>query len=140
MSMLAQLIDHPAIPLAFGLSLALFALGAIAVPFAIARLPADYFVRRSRPASGHPGARTVLRVIKNVAGVLLVVAGVAMLVLPGQGLLSILVGLSLIDFPGKRGFERRLVRLPGVLQVVTAIRRRAGQPPFQLDAVPDSGA
>ncbi len=37
-----------------------------------------------------------LRIVRIVAGVILVLAGLAMLVLPGQGILTILFGLDLI--------------------------------------------
>ncbi len=71
---------------------------ALLVPFALSRMPVDYFVRDVSPA------RTSLfvRVLKNVFGIVLVVLGVAMLVLPGQGLLTIVLGLGLVDFPGRR--------------------------------------
>jgi hypothetical protein len=43
-----------------------------------------------------------------------------------------LVGLSLVSFPGKRQLQRRMLRLPGLSRVIGAIRRRAGKPPLQL--------
>ena len=80
-------------------SLGLLLGSVIALPWFVARLPRDYFVEHE-PAVAHSpirdrGRRRVLRALKNLAGLLLLVAGIAMLVLPGQGLLTILV-LSLI--------------------------------------------
>jgi UPF0716 family protein affecting phage T7 exclusion len=72
-------------------------------------------------------------VVRNVFGSLLLVVGVLMLVLPGQGLLTILIGLTLLDFPGKRRFVRRLLMRPQVLRVINAIRRRFGVAPLQVD-------
>lgn len=117
------------------MSIGLFAAGVISVPIVIARLPADYFVRESGGSKDQaPGLKgKLLKPLRNVFGVLLVVAGVAMLVLPGQGILAVLLGLSLIDFPGKRKLLLRIVRLRGVERVVAAIRRRAHEPPLQLD-------
>ena len=71
-------------------------------------------------------------VLRNAVGWVFVVAGIAMLVLPGQGLLSILAGLVLIDFPGKHRLERRLLGSPGVRRAMNWLRRRAGKPPFDF--------
>jgi hypothetical protein len=106
------------------------------MPIVIARLPEDYFVRQDGDSGGgSPGLkRVLLKPLRNILGVLLVLAGVAMLFLPGQGVLCILFGLSLVDFPGKRKLLLRIVRLRGVERVVTAIRKRAGKPPLKLEA------
>ena len=137
MSMLRNVWDDPAIAgWAFGLSLVLFVAGLLAGPLVIARLPADYFVRPERDPldpKRHPALRLAFRLARNGLGLLLIMAGVAMLVLPGQGVLAILVGISLVSFPGKRKLQRRVLELPGVRRVVASIRKRAGQPPLQLD-------
>ncbi|MEM7322606.1 MAG: PGPGW domain-containing protein [Actinomycetota bacterium] len=54
------------------------------------------------------------RIIQIIAGVLLVVAGIAMLVLPGPGLVAIAVGLNLIkpDNALVRWMRRRVPGLP----------------------------
>jgi hypothetical protein len=76
--------------------------------------------------------RLIVLVVKNVLGLVFVLAGVAMLVLPGQGILTILIGLSLMNFPGKRTLERRFVQQPMVLQAINWMRRKAGQPPLTV--------
>jgi hypothetical protein len=121
--------------IALGVSIGLFAIGMLSVPIVIARLPADYFVRESNGDKEQSSGlkRKLLKPLRNVFGVLLVLAGVAMLVLPGQGILAILLGLSLVDFPGKRKLLLRIVKMRGVKRVVAAIRRRAHKPPLQLD-------
>lgn len=101
---------------------------AVIVPIVIARMPADYFVRSSDERRGNP----VLVVLKNIAGVLLVLLGVAMLVLPGQGILTLVLGLGLVDFPGRRRFELKVMSRPSVLKAVNALRRRAGREPLQV--------
>jgi hypothetical protein len=45
-------------------------------------------------------------------------------VLPGQGLLTIVVGLLLIDFPGKYSLERRLAGQSHVFRMLNWIRRK----------------
>jgi hypothetical protein len=133
-------VDSGAAGVVLGISLGMLIVGALAAPILIVRMPADYFVR-------HPGGEReskagithlVVRVLKNSLGILLVLAGLAMLVLPGQGILTILIGISLLDFPGKRRLEQRLLRVHAVERVVQAIRRRAGRPPLQLEREPPS--
>jgi hypothetical protein len=130
---------YPFATLALGLSIGMLILGAVLAPIVIVRMPADYFVRpeavASRPQRGV--TRLVLHALKNVLGVVLILIGIAMLVLPGQGILTLLCGLSLLNFPGKRKLERRLLHIPAVERVIQLIRRKAGRPPLQLDRGPD---
>ena len=108
--------------------------GAIAAPRLLVRLPADYFVRPAvaAPPGSQSTRQRVLLVLRSLLGVLLIALGAAMLVLPGQGVLMIVAGLSLMRFPGKRRLQRRLLGAPGIRAMCDAIRRRAGQPPLQL--------
>ncbi|HSL18073.1 MAG TPA: PGPGW domain-containing protein [Methylomirabilota bacterium] len=117
-------------------SLAMFVLSLVVFPLVVISLPPDYFVRERRDPLGklrrHPVAWAAVMVLKNLAGVALIAAGVAMLVLPGQGLLTILMGLALTNFPGKFTLERRLVRVPSVGRALNRIRAAAGRPPLEL--------
>ena len=69
------------------------------------------------------------------AGVLLIALGVLMSLpgVPGQGLLTIFIGLVLVDFPGKRTVERKIVSLPGVIRGMNRLRTRFGKPPVTLE-------
>jgi hypothetical protein len=124
------------------LSLAIFLLTPLIVGWLVIRLPANYFVERKHAPlvswQSRPVARWALLIIKNLAGVILFVAGFIMLFTPGQGLLTIVIGLVLIDFPGKYQAERWLITRPSVWRSVNWIRKRAGQPevisPDQLQA------
>jgi hypothetical protein len=55
-----------------------------------------------------------------------------MLVLPGQGVLTILAGITLLNYPGKRRLELWLVRRPAIHRAIDWIRRRAGRAPLEL--------
>ncbi len=106
----------------------------IVVPMLIVAMPADYFHRHRRRQDGrplHPVLRVVALVLKNVIGLVLVAGGIVMLVLPGQGLLTIMVGLVMMDFPGKYALEKRVVSLGPVLRTMNWIRRRRGKPPLE---------
>jgi hypothetical protein len=109
----------------------------IVLRFLIARIPPDYFTPRHPPATPwadrHPAVRLTLLVIKNVLGSVLIIAGFVMLFTPGQGILSILVGVSLLNIPGKRALERRIVSNPVVLRALNSVRARAGRAPLVLD-------
>src|SRR4029450_2638894 len=107
----------------------------VLVPLVVARLPVDYFTQARRPARGVPrrarGPRLLGRLGKNLLGVLVVLAGVAMLLLPGQGLLTIALGLMLLHVPGKGRLERRLVQRPVVWRALNWIRAKAHRPPLE---------
>ncbi len=107
-----------------GLGALLSVASLLALPWVVGQLPADYFVGRKRP-HWHKRSWGVLAV-RNVVGTIVVLAGIAMLVLPGQGLLTILAGLVIMEFPGKRRLERALVSRPRVLGALNWLRRRAG--------------
>lgn len=125
----------------FGLSLALFVGSLVAMPMLLARLRADYFARPDPTSDGwldrHPVTRIVLLALKNLLGLVLLAAGLAMMVLPGQGIITILIALTLLNFPGRRRLELHLIRQRHIRSAVDWIRRRAGSPPL---IVPDPGA
>ena len=118
----------------FGLSLAVFIGSLVTMPMLLARLRADYFTRPDPTSGGwlrrHPVARIVLLAVKNLLGLVLLAAGLAMMVLPGQGIITILIALTLLNFPGRRRLELRLIRQRHVRSAVDWIRRRAGSPPL----------
>lgn len=108
-------------------SLAIFSLLAVLaslvlVPRFLAKLPPGY-LKAPAPPEHHS---MPLRILRNVLGALLVLLGVAMLLLPGQGLLTLLVGVLLVDFPGKHRFVVRFLGRPKVLAVVNKLRARHG--------------
>jgi hypothetical protein len=57
-----------------------------------------------------------------------------MLVLPGQGLLTLIVGVLMMNFPGKRRLQRRVLAIPAVLNAVNALRKRTGEPPLVVES------
>ena len=116
----------------FGISTAMMLLTPLLVSWIIIKLPKDYFVeekrRRLQSLVQYPALRVVVAIVKNVLGAVLVIAGVIMLVAPGQGLLTIVVGLMLLDFPGKYRLERWLVTRRQVWRSIQWLRKRARQP------------
>ncbi len=106
------------------------------IPPLIARMPADYFISRRPPDESwrarHPAIRWTVLILKNLLGVILAVLGAVMLVGPGQGLLTILIGISLVNFPGKRRLEIWILRQRLVWKSINWIRKRAKRPPLVL--------
>lgn len=107
-------------------------------PWALSLIRADYFLRDDRASScpEFPFRRCLITVLRNLLGGSLVMIGVALLALPGQGILTIFAGLLLMSFPGKSSLELWLVRLPLVLKSVNWMRARRGKDPLQLTENP----
>jgi hypothetical protein len=112
------------------LSVVMFLSTLLAVPFIVSRIPTDYFIRAHRPTFYTPisPSRLLWIMTKNVVGILLFLAGIAMLVLPGQGVLTMLLGVMLMNFPGKYELERQIVQQPTILKALNWMRRRAHRP------------
>jgi len=107
------------------------------VAFVLVKIPPDYF-NESHPrdlwSHRHPGIRIIGVVGKNILGALLVVVGVVLSIpgVPGQGILTILLGVMLLDIPGKRRLEYKIVSRPKVLGVINKLRHRFGKPELRL--------
>ncbi len=117
-----------------GLSFVTFAVSLVILPLIIARIPGDYFLETT------PGflqtlpllPRICLLVIKNMAGVVLMATGIIMLFIPGQGLLTIIVGVALMNFPGKKRLELMLLRMRKIRRVLNWIRKKKGVREFMF--------
>ena len=120
------------------LSLGLLVVGSLLLPVVVLRIPPGYFSSPEAPGHSPVRNRTPLALaaaaVRNLAGGLLVLTGVAMLFVPGQGLLAIAVGLALMDFPGKPKVLRRLVLRRRILSSINRFRRRFGRPPLEAPA------
>lgn len=123
-----------------GSSVVLFVATPLIITALVVRIPSDYFADEQRHETAwrqrHRGLWTILTAAKNVLGVLIILAGIAMLVLPGQGVLSILIGVMLLDIPGKYRFERWLVMRPPVWRAVAWLREKAGRDALVLERPP----
>lgn len=113
-----------------------FSLGIVSL--ILVKLPADYFTSsydRKIWADRHHALRIAAAIVKNVLGVLLIVLGIIMSLpgVPGQGLLTILLGVMLVDFPGKNRLEQKLLHRPAIRNSINKLRARFGKPPLQLD-------
>jgi len=105
-------------------------------------LPTDYFLEQGRrkPLADHPVLAVVLLVLRNLAGLLFFLAGIAMNVLPGPGLLTMVLGLSMMNFPGRHRLINWLLSLKQVRKSLNWIRKKAHQPSFEFIGDSTSGA
>lgn len=115
-------------------SFVIFVVSVASIPYIIAAIPVDYFHyqhRQSRQGhSQHPLIRLSVVSLKNLLGALLVCVGVVMLFTPGQGLLSILFGLMIMNYPGKYRLECWIIKRPLVLNAINKLRDRHGKLPL----------
>ena len=127
----------PELYLAIGCILGLLA-SVAAARILLVRIPADYFADPS-PEPGefryrHPVVRWTVRVLKNLLGVVLITAGLVMLVTPGPGLIAAVLGLSLLDLPGKRALQQRIIGYGPVLKAINRARARRGHAPLEVQS------
>ena len=115
-----------------------FSISLAIVSVIMVKIPPDYF-QKDRPRqlwADKPKAVRYLGIFgKNLLGVVLVVLGILMSIpgVPGQGILTILLGIMLLDFPGKQRLEHRLVSRPHVQNTINKLRTKFGKPKLVLD-------
>lgn len=113
--------------------------GTIAVvAFVLVRLPPDYFAPGVAPPFmfGWPWPlRWIGLLAKNALGILVIAIGVVLSLpgTPGQGILMMLLGLMLLDIPGKKKIVHRITRIPRVITTINALRARYGKAPLKVD-------
>lgn len=134
---LEPLFSNESLLLYLGLfSLFFFLVTLFLIPWLVLRIPEDYFMaetRRSLLGEMHdPVLRVVLQILKNMIGVFFIQVGIMLLVLPGQGLLNILLGIIMIDFPGKYHLQRRCISWESVLHTMNWLRKKGKRAPIKL--------
>ncbi|MBU0945596.1 MAG: PGPGW domain-containing protein [Proteobacteria bacterium] len=113
-----------------------FFLSLLIIPWIICRLPSDFFRHlrdHKKKEDQHPLMMILLRLLRNFLGAILLLAGILMLFLPGQGILTIILGIGLLDFPGKRRAKEAFVRRHSVHTGLNWIRDKGGKPRFSFD-------
>ena len=108
------------------------------VSFILVKLPADHFSKSRKTkfwAGPRPAIHAAKVIGKNIAGVLLVALGVVLSLpgVPGQGLLTVLLGIMLLDFPGRHRLEQKLLSKPSIVNTINRLRERFDKPPLQLN-------
>ncbi len=115
------------------LSLSTFIISLLLIPWVVGKLSSDYFLHiteEKAPIFSLNISSLALLVIRNIFGFILLLAGIAMLFLPGQGILTILAGIFLLSFPGKRKIISLFISRHSVQHSLDWIRVKRGRPPF----------
>ena len=128
--------NHPEVLIGMGISsIFIFLISILGISWFIAQIPEDYFLRSKRQPSKWREQKPILRFVvmfgKNLIGLSLIIGGLLMLVLPGQGLLTIVTGLLLVNYPGKYKLEQKLSSMPSIFRALNWIRLKANKPPLQ---------
>lgn len=126
------------IGLGLGLFVVSLTVSTLAVGVVMVKVPEHYF------SSHHerdfmPNSPWLVRwgavILKNILGIVLIMIGIILSLpgVPGQGILTILLGLIMLDIPGKRPIEARIVKRPTILAAINNLRARYQKPPLILD-------
>lgn len=124
--------------LGVGLFLGSLTISFLAIAIVMVKIPANYFSSHYKQ-DFLPNSSWIVRwgavILKNILGVFLIVLGILLSLpgVPGQGILTILLGLIMLDIPGKRPLEARIIKRPAVLSAINKLRQRFGKTPLIMD-------
>lgn len=116
------------------ISILTFVLSLLLLPYLVRKIPSDYFLQlSSKPAKAteYDIKYLFLFLIRNIFGCFLLLSGVLMLFLPGQGLITIFIALLLIDFPFKRQLISRLISHRKIRTSINWARKKTNKPPLK---------
>ena len=112
-----------------------FLLSLILIPLIILSIPSDYFTHPKRqkyfPERYPPLVQWIFIILKNLTGIVLIIAGIIMLFIPGQGILTIIAGLFFVNFPYKYQIEKWFISRPIVFESLNKLRKKANKVPFK---------
>ena len=116
------------------ISLFIFLISLLTIKWLVALIPEDYFINRkiSKVRSNNPALWYIVLIVKNMIGYSLVLGGIMMLVLPGQGVFTIIIGLMLSNYPGKYAIEKKFIAIPSILKSINWLRNKSNKPPLNL--------
>ncbi|HEX9928445.1 MAG TPA: hypothetical protein VGB02_07925 [Pyrinomonadaceae bacterium] len=121
-----------------GLFLFSFIVSLTAIVLVMVKIPANYFsphYEQDFLPNTHWTVKWGAVILKNLLGVILIALGIVLSLpgVPGQGLLTILLGLIMLDIPGKRPLEARIIQRPTIQSAINKLRARFNKPPLVLD-------
>ncbi|MBL7108622.1 MAG: hypothetical protein ISS11_00035 [Candidatus Marinimicrobia bacterium] len=118
----------------FIISIVVFIVSLLFITYLLLRIPHDYFSDNYiKKSIAHPIFRFIKLIVKNMLGIVFFFLGVIMIFTPGQGILTILVGIILMDLPYKKQIEKRLISQPKILHLINSIRHKHKHLPLEID-------
>ena len=124
--------------MAAGLFILSLVISLAALTIVAVKIPRNYFSSHYRK-DFMPDSPWIIRwgatIGKNALGIFLIVLGIFLSLpgIPGQGFLTILIGLIMIDIPGKRPLECRIIKWPKVLPTLNSLRKKFDKKPLEVD-------
>lgn len=112
-------------------SVGIMMISVLITPWFVAQLPPDYFSRPPPRAQPKSIRRLLLQLVRNGLGAILLAAGLLMIIIPGPGLITLILGLTVSDFSAKQRVIRHFLNRPGVMDSLNWMRRKYRRPPFQ---------
>ena len=116
------------------ISLFVFLFSLLSIKWLVSLIPEDYFINKkdSKIKTNNILIWYIVLVFKNLIGYSLILGGIMMLVLPGQGLFTIIIGLMMSNYPGKYSLEKKFIAIPTVLKSINWLRRKSNKPPIRI--------
>tara|TARA_Y100001935_G_scaffold24464_1_gene17880 strand:- start:2379 stop:2804 length:426 start_codon:yes stop_codon:yes gene_type:complete len=116
------------------ISAVIFVFSLLSIKWLVALIPSDYFIKKedSKFKKKYPFLWFLSLIIKNIFGYSLIIGGIFMLILPGQGVFTIIIGLMLSNYPGKYAIEKKFIAIPSVLKGINWLRKKSNQPPINI--------
>ena len=116
------------------ISLFVFIFSLVSIKWLVALIPTDYFIKKniSKSKKSYSLLWLISIIVKNIIGYTLILGGILMLVLPGQGLFTILMGLILSNYPGKYTIEKKFISNPSILKTVNWLRKKSNKPRLKI--------
>ena len=110
----------------------IFLVSLLSIRWLVCLIPSDYFINRreSKFKLNYPITWVISSIVKNIFGYVLICGGILMLVLPGQGLITIFIGLMLSNYPGKYFIEKKIIAIPKILKTINWLRKKSNEPPL----------
>lgn len=116
------------------ISAVIFLFSLLSIKWLVGLIPSDYFIKKksSKFKNNYPLTWLFSLIVKNILGYSLILGGIFMLVLPGQGIFTIMIGLMLSNYPGKYAIERKFIGIPNVLKSINWLRKKSDKPPIEI--------
>ena len=116
------------------ISAVIFIFSLLSIKWLVALIPSDYFIKKedSKFKKKYPFLWFLSLIIKNIFGYSLIIGGIFMLILPGQGVFTIMIGLMLSNYPGKYAIEKKFIAIPSVLKGINWLRKKSNEPPINI--------
>ena len=117
------------------MSFLIFIFSLVTIKWLVALIPSDYFVSKkdTKFKSEYPFIWLISMIIKNIIGYVLIIGGILMLLLPGQGLFTIFIGLMMSNYPGKYYIEKKFIAIPSILKTINWLRKQSNKEPIIIN-------